>query len=107
MIDLSSELLGRNVEDEASIHLHFLVVFFTFKLETVNILLGAHDFCTIESRSVGITSKDLFSHRKKRQSRANLRNGDQPRGCSLVDSSFFTVLVGLWVLDIVPNAKAC
>lgn len=108
MIDAwGSELLGRNVENEASVHLHLLVVFLTLELEAVYILLSTHDLSTIESRSVGITSKDLFADRERRQSRANLRNGNQPRGCGLVDSSLFTILVGLWVLDIVPDTKGC
>lgn len=58
------ELLGRDVENEASVHLHLLVVFLTLELEAVHILLSTHDLSTIESRSVGITSKDLFTDRK-------------------------------------------
>jgi hypothetical protein len=58
------ELLGRDVENEASVHLHLLVVFLTLELEAVHILLSTHDLSTIESRSVGITSKDLFADRK-------------------------------------------
>lgn len=58
------ELLGRNVKDEASVHLHLLVVFLTLELEAVHILLSTHDLSTIESGGVGITRKNLFSDRE-------------------------------------------
>jgi hypothetical protein len=97
-------LLGRNVKDKTSVDFHFLVVLLALEFQTVDVLLGAHDFGAIEGCCVWIAGKHLLSNREGWQNRAGFGNWDQRRSGSLVDSALFTVFVGLGVLDIVSKS---
>ena len=91
-----------HIQDVSSSNLHFLILVI-LKFQSVQILLGSFNLCSIECRRFRVPSEYLLSNREvwKR----NIRPGDRDQCCSccLVNLTWSPIFVRFRVLDFVSN----